>query len=494
MRTQSAYFLVGIGILSLLFPSPARAGKGARADLARVIRGLEGHPALRGRGARVAFLVYDLEQKKILFAARPDEPMAPASNMKILTTAAALDMLGGGFCFTTRAFAVGPVRGGLLQGDLVLSAGGDPSWCGKVPGRDVPAVIESLARALERRGIRRVAGRLLVDATFFDREFVHPDWPAGQLQAYYEAPVGALTLAEACLTVRVRGARRPGLRPRVSLEPPGAGFSLVNRAVTVRRVRGAGLVVGRKGPWTVLVRGRAVAGRSVEFRLAVADPTAFAAGVLLAGLRRRGIPVEGGWALLEKPFRPPAGSRPAWRLETPLPRVVRVVNKFSDNLMAEHLFKTLGRMKGGGGSFAGGRRAVLAWLLSMGLPLEGVEIRDGSGLSRKNRLTARVLAAVLTRAWRSPWGRLFSGSLPVGGVDGTLRRRMGDAPLKGKVLAKTGWIRGASALSGYLLRGKGVLAFSILVSYPPGLGGFNKFCKAAQEKLLRILASETTEE
>ena len=225
----------------------------------------------------------------------------------------------------------------------------------------------------------------------------------------------------------------------------------------------------------------------------MSDPVAFAARVLLSGLRRRGFGFRGGAEVQ-------AGAAPrqdppslVWKLETPLPDVVRVVNKFSHNLMAEHLFKTLGRMKGGEGSFAGGRRAVLAWLLGMGVSLEGLEIRDGSGLSRKNRLTVRVLTAALTRAWRSPWAKAFSESLPVGGVDGTLKRRMREAPLKGRVRAKTGWIRGTSALSGYLLARKKEIAFSILVSYPPGVGGFNKYCKAAQERMLGILASESME-
>ncbi len=496
MRPGASRFLFGIlaaWVLSLPVFSFPLGGAPLGPVLDREIRSLENHPALKGRKARVAAFFYDLEGKNVLYALRPDEPMAPASNMKLLTTAAALDELGKDFRFTTRLFTEGPVREGVLEGDLLLVAGGDPSWCRKVPGREIPTVADDLAGALRKKGITRVEGKLLVDASFFDREFTHPDWPAGQLQAYYEAPVGALTVAEACLTVRVTGAARTGLRPRVLLKPAGSGFSLINRAVTVRRVRRAGLVVGRKGAWTLLVRGRAVAGRTVEFKVAVADPVAFAAGVLLAGLRRRGIRVEGGWSLLEKP-RPCASSRrPAWTLETPLPRVIRVVNKFSDNLMAEHVFKTLGRMKGGEGSFAGGRRAVLAWLLGLGLPIEGVEIRDGSGLSRKNRLTARILAGVLTRAWRSPWGGVFLGSLPVGGVDGTLKRRMKDKLLKGRVLAKTGWIRGASALSGYLRAGKRRIAFSILVSYPPSVGGFNKFCKAAQERLLRVLALESME-
>ncbi len=485
-------------VLAFLFPPAVLhafpAGGRLPASVGKEIRALESHPALRGKRARVAALVYDITEKRILFGVRPDEPMAPASNMKIVTTAAALDLLGRDYAFTTRLFAPGRVRGGTLGGDLLLEAGGDPSWCAKVPGRGVDQVLSGMARALKSEGIRRVTGKLLVDASFFDREFVHPDWPPGQLQAFYEAPVGALTLAEACITVRIRGRAKPGIRPAVFLDPPGAGFRLSNRAVTVRRVRGAGLIVGRRGPWTLSVRGRAVRNRTVEFRVAVADPVAFAARVILSGLKRRGISVEGGWGLLgggPSPRKDLPG--PIWTLATPLPAVIRVVNKTSHNLMAEHVFKTLGRLRGGEGSFAGGRRAVLAWLLGMGLSTEGIEIRDGSGLSRRNRLTVRVLVSVLTRAWRSPWGKVFSRSLPVGGVDGTLAARMKAPPLKGAVLAKTGWIRGASALSGYLLAGKRVLAFSILVSYPPAVGGFNKYCKAAQERLLLDLASLSKE-
>lgn len=464
------------------------AADALRVRLQRELSALESHPDAGGRPVRAALLVYDLGRRELLFCARPDLGMAPASNMKLLTTAAALDLLGPEFRFVTRAWAGGPVVDGVLRGDLRLQAGGDPSWCDLVPEHAPERVIESLAGALAAAGIRSIRGRLLVDAALFDRVGVHPDWPAGQLQARHCAPVGGLAMARSCVRVVVTAPDEPQRPVQVRLEPPGSGLAVLARARTVASAAEARPLVGRQGAETLVVDGRFLKGTTTSAEVAVADPVLFAARVLAAGLQPHGLSPGAGIEVAQAPFAPVDGEPPLWEFATPLDTVVRVVNKESQNLMAEHLLKTLGRARTGEGSFEAGARVLGRWLEDHEIPVEGIVVRDGSGLSASNRLSARAVALILTLAWRAPWAATFLDSLPLAGVDGSLKDRPAVDPALGAVRAKTGWIRGASALSGFLLAGERSFCFAILVDYPPALGGFNRRCKAAQDRILAALA------
>jgi D-alanyl-D-alanine carboxypeptidase/D-alanyl-D-alanine-endopeptidase (penicillin-binding protein 4) len=173
---------------------------------------------------------------------------------------------------------------------------------------------------------------------------------------------------------------------------------------------------------------------------------------------------------------------------------VLVANKESDNGLADHLFKNLGARKGGEGSFAGGQRAVLDWLQhGVGTSLDGVVLRDGSGLSCNDRVTARLLTDVLVSMARrgDAAGAAFLRSLPVAGLDGSLRDRMQEPPLLGAVRAKTGYISGVSCLSGFAHTQSGrTLAFSVLIN------GFderfsNKSMKAIQDDFCRALITQS---
>ncbi|HZM00600.1 MAG TPA: D-alanyl-D-alanine carboxypeptidase/D-alanyl-D-alanine-endopeptidase, partial [Planctomycetota bacterium] len=232
--------------------------------------------------------------------------------------------------------------------------------------------------------------------------------------------------------------------------------------------------------------GRAVGRREIE--VPVVDPTELFARCLLWNLDAAGLGLSGAVAVeagaaaaLEAPVELAA-------FETPLGNAVVVANKESDNSIADHLFKVLGATAGGEGSFAGGERAVLGFLEQpIGTPTAGLVLRDGSGLSHRNRITARAMTAVLAAmANAEPAARdAFLRSLPVAGVDGSLEERLRDPPYAGSVRAKTGYISGASSLSGYArTRGGRTLAFSILIN-DFGPKQTNQQMKAIQDDLCR---------
>ena len=440
-------------------------------------------------GARLAVCVVDVDSGERLYAQRLDEPMAPASNMKLLTTAAALSLLGADHSFTTRLLATAEADGqGVLAGDVVVLGGADPCLRDDLlqhEGVLDPASL--LADLLEARGLRRIDGRLVLDDGLLDRQWVHPDWKAGDIGNDYAAPIGALSLHGNCLTLEVEGRG-----PSAALATLVEGFRVRDELTAGPSARTYEVGALRPDPAGVVrVQGRI--GRGIErevVRVPVMDPAEFFGQCLLAHLHQRGIVVRDG--LLVEAGAAARAPHALGQLESPLVNAVLLANKESDNGLADHLFKYLGATVGGGGSFAGGEQAVLGFLRGVGTPVDGVVLHDGSGLSASDRVTARVLTDVLRgMAQRDDAaGAAFLRSLPVSGVDGSLRDRMQDERLAGAVRAKTGYISGVSCLSGLAHTESGrTLAFSILINdFDPKFG--NRQMKAIQDDICRALVTQ----
>ena len=454
--------------------------------------GLE-QPLQRGelKGARVAVCVVDVETGQRLFSRSADAPMAPASNMKLVTTAASLSLLGAEHVFTTRVCAsAAPDADGVLHGDLVIVGGGDPclreDLFSDPQGREPAEVLASFVTAA---GIRRVEGRLLLDDGLFDRQWLCPDWKGGDIGSDYAAPVGALSLFGNCLTLQVNGAGATA-----SLVTAAEGFRVRDELQPAKSSKVYDLGALRPdADGVVRVQGRIGSEVGAQLvRVPVIDPTAYFGSCVLAQLRRAGVEVAQGQAV-----EAGAGERAPHALgalTSPLVNAVLVANKESDNGLADHLFKNLGARKGGEGSFAGGQRAVLDWLEhGVGTAVDGVVLRDGSGLSSNDRITARLLTDVLLSMARrnDAAGTAFLRSLPVAGLDGSLRDRMQDPPLQGAVRAKTGYINGVSCLSGFARTQSGrTLAFSLLINEFDERFG-NKSMKSIEDDFCRALVTQS---
>lgn len=392
---------------------------------------------------------------------------APASNMKVLTTAAALDMLGRDFKFRT-VF-------GRRGGDLVVVGDGDPAFGDPaVDGiKSNTAEFVRWAEALRAKGVTSVSGSLLLDDTVFEATRVAPGWPRDQLAEWFCAPVGGLNLDTNCVQVWLTPGKG-GAAPAASVRPANDWIQVVMQARSGTAPGAVGLSHGSE-PQQVVVRGTVGRAAGEAFDVTVQDPGLVFGHVLLKVLSDHGITVAGG--VKRSRVRTPAGAVPGdvetvAVQETPLPVVLARCNKKSHNLYAECLLKTLGSRRGdpakhaagevGEGSWESGSRAVRAFLDKLHFPDEGVRIVDGSGLSRENALTPLLLTEVLRHMHDHPAGELYRESLAVAGTDGTLAKRMKDPALKGNVFAKTGFIRGVSGLSGYVRAGGRWFAFSML--------------------------------
>ncbi|GAB4145845.1 MAG: hypothetical protein Fur0037_13800 [Planctomycetota bacterium] len=412
-------------------------------------------------GVRTGVVVRDEEGGPPLFAARAGEAFAPASNLKLLTAIAVLEILGPAFEFRT-GFE-------LRDGRLLVRASGDPNASSETFFADA-------ARALRDKGIRAIAG-IVLDPGAFGPAGKPPTWPADQLDAWYCPPSGPFVLDLGDLTIRIEASSGP--HAKVSLKSPALDVPLRGQISMSSRSKGAVYGAIDRGD-SVLVRGRFWS-RSlpVEIKVAMRDPEPWYRRALERALSREGIRIAAG-------ARPPDGD--VATVHGPLAPPLRRALRDSSNFDAEQLLRALGAASGDGsleGSLEAERRALRR--LVGNLPSE-VVILDGSGLSAGNRVSPLFLVELIRAALRGRGGALLLDSLPAGGESGTLEDRFEAGIVGDRVRAKTGWIRGASALSGVLLRADGGRrVFSILMNYDPGRSGLNKDLKLLQERMVRAM-------
>jgi len=473
MNRRTALF-AAIAVLA----AHATRGQAPRPDVAATFEAALQAPELAG-GVQ-GIVVESLADGAVWYERNRALFFMPASNQKLLTSAAALALLGPSWRFRTEALRPpGAARHGVLDGPLWLRGSGDPTL-------DVPH-LDALARAVRRAGIVRVRGGVIADDTLFDKQPYGDGWSWNYLSDYYAAPVRALNFAANVVRVLVRPGASAGAAPRVRVEPEGSGLRVVVRARTRPPGAARTLAVTRPlGRDVILVEGGLpldAPAVSAPMLATVQDPARFAARVFAACLRRAGVRVDGGVRLA----RTPPTARPvAVHASATLAELLPRMNKPSDNLIAEALFKTLGARHSRTGSFAGGCAAVRAWLDSVGVPAAEVDMADGSGLSRLNGVTPNALARLLRLMCDRPEGELWIASLAVAGVDGTLRNRMKGTAAAGNVRAKTGYVGYVSSLSGYVTTASGEpLLFVILMNNHRTT---NAVARGVQDRLAAYLA------
>jgi D-alanyl-D-alanine carboxypeptidase/D-alanyl-D-alanine-endopeptidase (penicillin-binding protein 4) len=441
--------IVWAALLLVALPATAEPTLSGALDASLGVRGL--------RGARVAALVVDAEAGQVLFARDADRAMVPASNLKVLTALAALEALGPTHRFVTHVFADAPLDAEGAVDWLYVQGGGDPSLTSESWWR--------LCADLRLAGLRKVRSGIVYDDSVFDSVRWHPSWGRVSSRAYY-APVGALGANYGAFTVEAQPGVAPGDPVRVTLDPPVDSLRVVNRARTGSQGGRASLRVDRVVAGDVeevrLSGSVPAGGKSRRVYRSVADPARYAAAVARLQLSANGISV--GPAQIAGPV--PAGASELLAFEgRRLAEVVRLLIKYSNNGIAESLVKALGAARDGKqGSWANGTVAIRERLAGLGLDPKAFSLVDGSGLSKHNRVSPRVLVEALQLARGSfAVGPELVAALPIGARDGTLKKRADAAGER--VRAKTGLLDSVTGLSGYaeLSNGRDVV-FSILVN------------------------------
>ncbi|TDC65465.1 D-alanyl-D-alanine carboxypeptidase/D-alanyl-D-alanine endopeptidase [Streptomyces hainanensis] len=419
-------------------------------------------------GARAGVVVLDAATGDTLYERGGDDRLMPASNTKLLTAAAALDILGPDHRYRTEAVGAGRIRGGELRGDLYLRGSGDPTMLAE----DYDAIAADVAA----RGITRVRGDLVADDTRFDDVRLGRAWSWDGEADYYSAGISALTLAPdtdydaGTVYVSAAPGRAAGDRPVVTLTPANDHVAVVNRATTVPAGEPDTLSVTREhGAGALVVSGRIPVGAAPTTAwIAVDDPTAYATAVFADALAAHGVRVTGDTVLGRAA---PADATPLAAHESmPLSELLVPFLKLSNNMHAEALVKTIGHRTAGRGTWSAGLAAIQRYAAGLGMDTGGFRQVDGSGLSRMNLVPAAELATLLAAVRAEPWFDDWYRALPVACapdrlVGGTLRSRMCGTPAAGNVRAKTGSLTGATGLSGYVTTADGrELVFSVLLN------------------------------
>lgn len=444
-----------------LLPSPA-GGSPPEPLLPRPLARLTASGPLARQG--VGLYAQFLDTGETLASLHPDDPLIPASTLKLLTTACALDQLGPSYRFRLRFHAdVLPNTQGLVTGALYIHGSGNPDWS---PG-DLLVAVRGLAAA----GIKTIRGDLVADDTLFEPPGIPASWPGSLKPSPYNAPQGALALSWNSTEVVVLPGNAVGEAARVSITPLENAIPLINRARTGSATEiTAGIGTTPEGSPAIVVQGTIRPGEP-PFRtwINLVHPTWAVLHALVSELRAAGITLEGRPRL----GRVPEGAPVILEQESaPLATLVAEINKPSNNFGAEVLARSLAAEQGiRPATTAAGTERMRACLAAWGIDPQGLVIVDGSGFGRDNRLTARVLVALLRTAYHQPgWGPELMVSLPRGGDDGSLRRRFHD--LRQRVRAKTGTLNGVASLAGYAFTRAGrPLAFAILLNQEkPGEG------------------------
>ncbi len=399
--------------------------------------------------------IIEADSGKRLYAKNAAEPMIPASNMKLITTAAALHYLGPDYVYETVV---------ALKGNtLVVIGGGDPLLGDRITdikhGREENWIFQDIAQALIHNDANNIQD-IIVDTTVFDDERVHPNWPTAELNRWYACEVSGLNYNDNCVDITCTNEAG---RINVVIDPHTSFLKIINQIRPVSSGSGAVGAYRTETPNTIILRGRCRIEQG-PFRVAVERPAAFFAFLIAEKLADHNITIHG--RVIEKGPVNRSDLTVLNTYHTPLTDCLDRANKDSLGLVAEALLKTIAANANGdkNGSWPAGRKLVSDYLTRLRIRPDRFYIDDASGLSRSNKLSPDCITAVLQTMYKSSNSQVYKQSLAVGGVDGTIGRYFSEPQYKGKIIGKTGYIDGVKSFSGYCSAADKDYIFSIIAN------------------------------
>ena len=480
-------WLMGVVIATIALPLAAQTAepsiqtKHVRAELDRI-------KALPGmKNGQFGFALYDVESGKLLEKERADESLLPASTMKTVTSAAALNILGPDYKFKTVLEHSGTIEGGVLKGNVIIKGGGDPSlgsdryqW-----GTDMQSLLTIWVKKLREKGVTRIEGDIIGDATIFEDALTPSTWVWSDIGNYYGAGACGLSFNENSYEVKFLPGKSVGSKAEfIGTNPPMPDIKFVNEMRTGSASSGDnGFVYGAQYTFLRTLRGTVPMGDTFVIKGSIPDPALFTVQCLRNALLADSIGVTGK-ATTSRLMAMEAKPLPTERIalythqSPPLKDIVYWLNKKSINLYAEHLVKMIGYTQLKDGSNESGTKAIAEFWKSKGIPVEGLHMMDGSGLSRYNGVTPNQLASILRNNVSQPWFQDFFNSLPVAGLatcPGTLKNMCKGTAAEGNVWVKSGYISRVRTYAGYVETQSGKrLCFAMMAN--------NYTCTNAQAK------------
>ena len=404
------------------------------------------------KGAVVGISVRDAKSGMVIYQKNGDTRLRPASSMKLVTSAAALRLLGDDYRFKTEVYADRKARNGVLSGNLYVKGYGDPTL--------MIADLDRISEQLKNMGINRIKGNLVGDDTWYDDTRLSLDLPWSDEQEYYGAQISGLTLSPdtdydaGTVIIQVTPAAKEGKSPSITVTPQTSYVKIHNEAKTGKPDSKKSINITRKhGTNHLYITGNIPKdGSASKSWIAVEQPTGYTLDVFKRSLAKAGIKVNG--KEVAGKLRPGA-VKLAEDQSPPLKEIMNPYLKLSNNTISEVIVKEVGRVKGKEGSWDEGLSIIESNYEALSISEHDILMRDGSGVSHVSLITPNTLSNLLYKAQSEPWYDVYFDSLPVAGISdrtvgGTLRNRMKGTPAEGIIVAKTGSISTVSSLSGYV--------------------------------------------
>ena len=418
--------------------------------------------------------VVSLDTGEVIYERNAHKLFVPASNMKILTAAAVLTLLGEDYAFRTPVTSSGKISGGVLKGDLIVVGSGDPTMGARFTGNnhanalsgDPWSAFAGWAENLKKLDIHSIEGDIIGNDHFFEQVDFGDGWSWDDLNYAYSAGFGALQFNETSAYIEIRPGKEIGSSAEARLIPQLESMSVESSLQTVNPECEIEVTVSREGRKFYL-SGQVPSGTGIFYQtVALPGPTGYFLDMLRETLEKNGIRVTGkSMDCDDLDSCDQSGERTLFiHTSLPMKDILSVLLEISQNQYAETLFRLLDKKEQDKGD-EGAVKTMEGLLSSMGVPSDAYEISDGSGLSRTNLLAPDTIVRVLQYMYRHSHGQQFMEMLPESGVKGTIKGRMTGTRASEKVYAKTGTLSWVRALSGYLKTEKGeTLAFSMLVN------------------------------
>ncbi|MDP4084120.1 MAG: D-alanyl-D-alanine carboxypeptidase/D-alanyl-D-alanine-endopeptidase [Bacillota bacterium] len=460
MKKLISIFFAFILIIISVIPSEAATQSTLSSQIDYLLRT---EPALNGAIAGVS--IRQATNGQLLYDHLGDIRLRPASNMKLLTAAAALSTLGENYSFSTEILTNGIVKKHTLNGNLYLKGKGDPTL--------LKSNFTSMAEELKRSGIKKVRGDLIGDDTWYDDVRYSIDLPWSDETTYYGAQVSALTASPnkdfdaGSVIINVFPGNKAGYPAKVRITPKTNYVKIINQAITVSAKEKKKITIKREHAKNIITIRGTIPIRSKKIRewIGIWDPTSYALNLFRQSLKTQHIKIVGS---TKRGYSPQNATLLSIHHSIPLKQLLIPFLKLSNNGHAEVLIKEMGKVKKGEGSWKRGLEVLRGVLPKFGLTSKTMVLRDGSGISHVDLIPANQISYLLYSIQREKWFPSYFNALPVAGksekmIGGSLRKRM--KTIQGRVQAKTGTLSTVSTLSGYVETRTGQrLIFSILLN------------------------------
>ncbi|ADU30610.1 D-alanyl-D-alanine carboxypeptidase/D-alanyl-D-alanine endopeptidase [Evansella cellulosilytica] len=436
---------------------------------------------------KIGVSVRSFQTGELLYEQNVNQLLTPASNMKILTSIAALELLGPNYHFTTELLIDGNTRWQLLKGNVYIKGKGDATL--------LPTDIEKLVSELKQQGIKYIFGDIVADDSWFD-SIRHPiDMPWSDEMYGYGAPISALTVAPkknvegGTIIIEIMPNEQIGQPAVIKTVPDTEYVEVINESITVTDSERNNISIKKKhGTNQIYINGHInQTEKKIEKLMSVWEPTNYVLHLFSEYLKKEEIRHLGNVTLGDTPKEAKLFTV---HHSSPLSELLFPFMKYSDNVLGESITKEMGKFKYGDGSWECGLRALQEALAHYDMKTENTIIRDGSGISHVNAISTNDITKLLYEIKKEHWFPLFKSSLPISGHDskylgGTLKDRFTNSRMKGKVKAKTGTLTSVSSLSGYLeTKGEESIIFSIITNDITN----SKKAKMIEEEITMVIA------